>query len=111
MQKVVVKLEPESYDEYGWIYVIQAGTTNHYKIGWTQHSPEKRRAELQTGSHLPLYVVGAFRARHKTIEAKFHKMCESKRLHGEWFELEDHELHEIIDPDQRLFLMGDIGVF
>jgi len=70
----------------GWVYIIQAGTSNLYKIGWTQNV-EARLKCLQTGSAEKLTVVRKFPASNPHVEKAIHKIHDKDRRSGEWFEL------------------------
>lgn len=70
----------------GTIYLIRAGSTNLYKIGFTTKTPEKRMASLQTGNPYPLEVVSSWIG---TVhdERRIHGVLAPFRKEGEWFEL------------------------
>ena len=81
----------------GWIYLIKAGDTNQYKIGWTVREPELRLAEIRTSSPRATfegYWQGTFQ-----LEGIMHTLFEKKRIVGskeagqEWFELNSEDIN------------------
>lgn len=67
----------------GFTYFAQGVDGGPIKIGRTLGNPSVRVAELQTGSPVPLRLVGILSGvRH---EAAFHARFAGERLHGEWF--------------------------
>lgn len=78
------------------LYVIQCGETNKYKIGVTIQSIKHRVRKLQQGSPFELTVVFTHEYETEEImkaaERMYHEMFESKRVVGEWFELNDSDL-------------------
>lgn len=70
----------------GIVYIIRAGDTDLYKIGYTECSPESRRASLQTGNPHPLHVIAAWDGT-MSDEKKVHGLLDCYRREGEWFEL------------------------
>jgi hypothetical protein len=88
-----------------YVYFIQAGRTNGLvKIGYAK-DPEKRMADLQIGSSLPLRLIykikvsGLAEARDK--ERYFHLKFARQRAHGEWFYCARHlKRMGILQPSQ-----------
>lgn len=72
----------------GFVYYIACTETKRIKIGFTQGKVEKRLAALQTGSPTKLTVV-AVHPGSDDDERRFHNRHSSKRLHGEWFEMDE----------------------
>lgn len=70
----------------GQVYLIRAGTTNLYKVGYTSKTPEDRRSSLQTGNPFPLSVVTSWRGSERD-EQRLHALLDPYRKEGEWFEL------------------------
>lgn len=68
----------------GWIYFVQAGAGGPIKIGWTV-DPQKRLEQLQTGSHIRLFILGAIEG-STAGESTLHKRWSEYRIRGEWFE-------------------------
>lgn len=69
-----------------WTYFIQADGGGPIKIGTTCQEPEKRLANLQTGSPVVLRIVGLI---HGNVERQLHDAFAKFRIHGEWFEASD----------------------
>lgn len=94
----------------GLIYIIRQRNTNFFKIGWTEEkigmtkkqSVEKRISSLQTGNPYPLDIVDYFSASSRKTEKTLHLYFDSKRKTGEWFELSDKDLQNIINDDWRI---------
>ena len=94
---------------HGYVYVIRNGQFNQYKIGWTKLRPEedadksvaKRKAGNQTGNPEPLIVVGYFRASGVKVEKRLQKMFADRKGLGEWFNLTDMDVANILNPDWR----------
>ena len=70
----------------GNVYLIRAGTTNLYKVGYTSKTPDERRASLQTGNPFPLNVVASWHG-SETDEQRLHDLLAPYRKEGEWFKL------------------------
>lgn len=68
------------------IYLIRAGDTDLYKIGYTTRDVESRRSALQTGNPYPLSVVATWEGT-PSDERRIHALLEGCRREGEWFEL------------------------
>lgn len=64
-------------------YVIEAASGGPLKVGIALH-PEQRLRELQTGSPVPLALVGVFPA-GRAVESLLHETFKEHRLHGEWY--------------------------
>lgn len=64
-----------------------------YKIGYTRRPIEKRIKEFKTGNASQFYLVDSFESKWGTkIEAQLHKFFRSKKVSGEWFELNSDDL-------------------
>ncbi len=66
------------------VYFIQAGKGGPIKIGLSQ-CVERRCANMQTGNHLLLTVIGVIADGKAEDEAFCHRKFHADRLHGEWF--------------------------
>lgn len=73
------------------IYLVKAA--GRYKIG-TAADPERRLAEMQTGSPVRLFLLATGPGGHER-EAQIHLAYASKRRHGEWFALTSRERTEV----------------
>ena len=69
------------------IYLIRNGE-GHYKIGFTERNISKRLNELQTATATELQVICTFETKLASkIERILHRLHNSKRMKGEWFDL------------------------
>lgn len=79
----------------GCVYLIQAGEMHRFKIGCAIY-PEKRLRELQTGSPVPLRMIGWKRCHDMFAEErKWHELFVDARRVGEWFDLNHRQLWKI----------------
>jgi hypothetical protein len=89
-------IEP-AQDSPGFIYFIRAiqgpRHSARVKIGWTR-DPRKRLKDLQTGSPVELYLIGAIPGGRED-ERAMHERFALSRMHGEWFALTG-EMHELV---------------
>ena len=78
------------------IYVIRAGNTNHYKIGYTERPIEERLKENQTGSPDKLSVVFACDG-DELKEQAIHADLIQFRTNGgtEWFCLNESQIENL----------------
>lgn len=80
-KKIGKALQVADESVQSWTYFIQAGADGPIKIGKADN-PEKRVAELQTGSPDVLRLIGKLKGDcEKDLHARFHKL----HLRGEWF--------------------------
>jgi Meiotically up-regulated gene 113 len=78
-----IKTEP-----YGIVYFIGAAEAGPVKIGFTaDRTAGSRLAQLQTGSHEALVVLGTVEA-GPAVERAIHKVLNAHCIRGEWFERE-----------------------
>lgn len=85
--------EPTASPRGGVVYVLKS--KYGYKIGRTKNIPARMRA---FGVLLPfLYTIElcAWFDDAVVAEKRYHEMFRGKRLEGEWFELEDHDIQRI----------------
>lgn len=79
----------------GYLYIIQLGETNVYKIG-VSINPSRRLKELQSKSPIHLRIIyGKFGHDYESIEKYFHWVFRKKRIKGEWFELNQDDIIRI----------------
>lgn len=81
-----------------FIYVIQMGDKQYFKIGVT-NDLERRVKDLQTGNPLPLHIIDSFNFVNREnkhwanqIEKVLHRRFDYCRQMGEWFEFTEKEL-------------------
>ena len=70
-----------------FVYFIADGH-GRVKIGRSTH-PAGRLAQLQTGTGLPLTLIGAIPG-DRIVEAQMHERFAERRLQGEWFTQDDN---------------------
>lgn len=76
------------------VYLINASSTNRYKIGVTSEERLHRRVkQLQTGSSDELVLVKNIKTKYATlIEKNLHALFNKHRTFGEWFELDNEHI-------------------
>ena len=88
-------IQRKKQSKRGFIYVIKCN--EFYKIG-KANNVEKRLKSLQTANPYTLDVIIVKKAKNSyTMETFFHNLFSDKRIHGEWFKLEDSDLSFISD--------------
>lgn len=84
----------------GFIYLINSGQTNRYKIGISKNPP-KRKKGLQTGNPQDLSLVDYYESEsYQKIETVLHRSLKHKKyieddfkfLGGEWFVLTNEDV-------------------
>lgn len=65
-----------------WTYFVQSVDGGPIKIGYTSQHPESRLSNLQTGSPVPLRIIGLLPGNR---EREMHERFKRIRKHGEWF--------------------------
>lgn len=86
----------------GYIYIAKAGISNHYKIGFTANSDiDKRISAHQTSSPERLDKIGSFPVSSIKTEKTIHKKFSQKKVRGEWFELSDEEVKDLLSSEWR----------
>ena len=78
----------------GYVYLIQEGEKNTYKIGVTKNNVELGRLKnLQTGNSDELTVINTFKCEHYfKLEGFLHRRFNSNNKRGEFFNLTDDEV-------------------
>lgn len=76
----------------GYIYLFESvSDVIQYKIGYTKNKKtlKKRVKQLQTGNPNKITIINFFPTIHKRkVETTLHNMYSTKRLCGEWFDLD-----------------------
>jgi hypothetical protein len=84
----------------GFIYLINSGTTDKYKIGVSKNPPNRKK-ELQTGNPQDLILVDYYESEnYQKIETILHRNLKHKKyieddfrnLKGEWFILTNEDV-------------------
>jgi len=83
--------------------LVENGDKPRYKIGITKHNAKKRIKGLSTGNSNVIEVVSEFKSEYNNkIEGSLHRRYGTKRLKGEWFELEKEDIQNFISECQSL---------
>lgn len=86
----------------GYVYIVKAGISSRYKIGFTANSDiDKRISAHQTSSPEKLIRIGAFPVSSRKTEKTIHKKLCYKKVRGEWFELSDEEVKDLLSSEWR----------
>ena len=59
-------------------------------------------AQLQTGNSQPLHIVGSFSCVGTNTEKTLHALFQDVRLSGEWFELTEIDVKNILNEEWRI---------
>ena len=78
-----------------------------YKIGFTKNSVESRIKQLQTGNVSIIEIDFVYEADKYivSIETRLHKQFDSKRINGEWFDLNSDEVNSIPELCNKYYNM------
>lgn len=77
----------------GYVYLLHADT-GHYKIGFSR-DPQKRLKDLDVGP-MNITLIHSIPADDMAnAELRLHQMLEAKRWKGEWFALNEDDVHFI----------------
>lgn len=76
------------------VYLLSVGEEKRrYKIGYTRRQVEQRIKELKTGNCENFEIISVFESKWGTkIESKLHDKYRSKKIDGEWFQLDDIDI-------------------
>ena len=76
-----------------YVYLICDPAQDLYKIGVTKNLYTKRMKQLQTGNGCELHLVKFHQTYYPyRIEQMLHNKFQTKREHGEWFNLESNDV-------------------
>ena len=82
----------------GYIYIIHAEKTNYYKIGISKDAPRNRIASIQTGSVFDLKFIDIrYTKQFRVLEKDLHRQYKDYNVRGEWFELVEKQINEIVN--------------
>tara|TARA_R110000772_G_scaffold184082_4_gene295187 strand:- start:84 stop:398 length:315 start_codon:yes stop_codon:yes gene_type:complete len=86
------------------VYLLkECGDLPKYKIGVTSRGVEKRIKQLQTGNSERIEVIQTFPSVfNRKIESSLHRKYETKRLEGEWFQLDNEDVDKFINECQKI---------
>jgi hypothetical protein len=72
----------------GIVYFVRAEKSGLVKIGFAKNNAKRRVQVLQTGCPEPLSLVHFIEGLNKEDETKLHRLFESEKESGEWFQWE-----------------------
>lgn len=85
-------------DTPGALYVIRCEGTRWVKIGRSKNAVQSRLSSMQSGCPLKLELVAIIEApKHKNAEVQMHEKYKHRRGIGEWFEIHESEMPELIN--------------
>lgn len=78
----------------GYVYLICDPANDSFKIGVTKKLDiDERMHKLQTGNSTELFIKSYFKCEYPfRLEKLLHLRFHGKRLHGEWFSLDVHDV-------------------
>ncbi len=80
-----------------------------YKIGHTKRSAEVRLKEFKTGNASDMYIVQTFRSEWGTkVESSLHRRYRSKKIQGEWFDLDEVEVEQFYENCEHIHNMFNL---
>lgn len=85
--------DPTTGPKAGVVYILKSAYG--YKVGRTRNVPARMRA---FGVHLPIvYTIPlcAWFDDCHVAERRYHEMFASKRINGEWFDLNEHDIQQV----------------
>lgn len=86
----------------GKVYLLNAWGTDRYKIGITKGDIDKRIKQLQTGCPDEIILTNSYETEnYRKLEGWMHRKLNSKRVEGEWFELEDSDVFSFIEECKK----------
>jgi hypothetical protein len=84
----------EEKDNNGFVYLMRDNRNNFIKIGFSK-KPEYREKTLQ--SEVPDIEMIYYERASMKIEKELHNAFTEKRIRGEWFNLDKHDINWIKD--------------
>ena len=92
------------YDEYKdsiiarseWVYVLEAKDYGLYKIGMTTKYPDERVAHFAPKLPFETDIIARIPTPNDLVlESQIHEQLKSKRVRGEWFELDVDDISQL----------------
>lgn len=92
------------------VYLISSGDVEkQYKIGYTRRDVEDRVREFKTGNSNNLEVISVFESKWGTkIESSLHRKYKTKKIDGEWFDLNQEEVNNFKIECERIHDMFEL---
>ena len=99
---------PSHNEPKGFVYLLRSQRTGLHKIGLTMNCPAIRIAQINSDGFYQAVFIHAFNTiRTLEIERLWHNRFWSKRVDGEWFDLEDKHV-EIFTTAPKFIGPSDI---
>ena len=87
------------------VYLISSEINGQklYKIGYTRRTTEERIKEFKTGNASYFQIIEVFQSKWGTkIEAQIHKKFRSKKIQGEWFQLDQMDIDNFMGECEKI---------
>lgn len=103
---------PPKAKSWGYVYIVRS--LEHFKIGWSSNlktlKSRLNRLRLMNAYNIePVFIIRSRRA-HK-IERELHEFFSDKRLHGEWFCLDEKDKKTIATKYHRgIYTLKELGI-
>jgi len=95
-EPVIQAREPKQKGKnIGHLYIMKNVRNGLYKIGFTSQKPEYRESTLQSQEPEVELIFSSSNTKTITAAREIHEEYDSKRIRGEWFNLDDSELESI----------------
>jgi hypothetical protein len=87
----------------GYVYLICDPSSDAFKIGVTNKKIDKRIKKLQTGNPEELFISSFYECEYPfRLEKMLHTKFSNKRMHGEWFSLNSHDIGQFRNTCEEL---------
>ena len=84
-------------NKFGYTYFMKASGFNYIKIGASKN-PDNRKLQLEKEYPFKLNIIKRIKSSNNFgLENKFHDIYSEERMNGEWFNLTDKQILEIIN--------------
>ena len=95
---------------YYKVYLISSGDfEKQYKIGYTRRDVEDRVKEFKTGNSNNLEIISVFESKWGTkIESSLHRKYKTKKIDGEWFDLNQEDVDSFKLECERIHDMFEL---
>jgi hypothetical protein len=84
-------------DSSAYVYIIKSGSANHYKIGQTKDI-QTRINQMKTGNPSNIHCIATIFVNDAIgLERHLHETLFPFKMHGEWFDLPEDVLSEVLN--------------
>lgn len=90
----IIENNEDKSNRDGYVYLVKLD--KHYKIGIAQ-DPKSRLKEFTLLPYELEYITTAYVNNYAQVEKDLHEKYKSYRVRGEWFELNNQQVKEIVD--------------